>query len=627
MLGKVKSRKLWKIGFDLLCIYIAFFIAFAIRFEFNIPITYLRNFLVISPAVVALFLLANGFMGIYRGKWKYASFDEAVNIVASCVFSTALLLVVVAVSPSGRRYVPLSVTVMGGVLSLFTMEAVRLVFRFTSERRMRIPSEEGRKVLLIGAGEAGEIIARDMLRHPEVGFVPRAFIDDEKEKRNLIVQGVSVLGVRKDIPKLVKELKIDDIFITIPSATGQDIREIVGICEQTDAGVKILPGIFKTLSEPVSLASVRDIQLEDLLGREPVETDISSISAYVTGKTVMVTGAGGSIGSELCRQLVVLGPAELLLLDNDETALYDLELELSSITPNRDYRAIVADIRDAERINAIFKSYRPQVVFHSAAQKHVPMMEAHPSEAIKTNVRGTRNLAVAAMLQEVERFILISTDKAVSPANVMGATKRAAEMLVKRLANQGHTRFGAVRFGNVLGSRGSVVPTFKTQIENGGPVLITHPEVTRYFMTIPEAAQLVIQAGAFTQGGEVFILDMGEPMLIMELADKMISLLGKKKKIGIQITGLRPGEKLHEELILPVEEMHGTPHPKISMVLHNLEVDEQFDDKVERLITAALRDDEHEIRLRLKELVPTYSPVAHVPPPNLIQLKRETAGE
>ncbi len=320
----------------------------------------------------------------------------------------------------------------------------------------------------------------------------------------------------------------------------------------------------------MGLASVRELELEDLLGREPVETDLSSISAYITGKSVMVTGAGGSIGSELCRQLVVMGPTELLLLDNDETSLYYLELELGVIAPHADFRALVADVRDAERLNAIFKQYRPQVVFHSAAHKHVPMMEAHPSEAVKTNVKGTRNLAVAAMLQEVERFILISTDKAVRPANVMGATKRAAEMLVKRLTGQGRTRFGAVRFGNVLGSRGSVVPTFQTQIENGGPVLITHPSATRYFMTIPEAAQLVIQAGAFTEGGEVFILDMGEPMSIMELADKMIALLGKKKKIDVQITGLRPGEKLHEELIHagrgtprhpPPQDIHGAAGP------------------------------------------------------------------
>jgi FlaA1/EpsC-like NDP-sugar epimerase len=628
MLGKFKNRNLWKIGLDLLCIYVAFFLAFAIRFEFNIPWNYMHNFLVVSPAVAALFLLANGFMGIYRGKWKYASFDEAVNIVASSVFSTAVLLLIVAISHSGRSYVPLSVTVVGGVLSLFAMESVRLIFRFISERRMRTPSEEGRRVLLIGAGEAGEMIARDMLRHPDMGYVPRAFVDDEKHKRNLIVQGVPVLGTRKDVPKLVKELKIDDIFIAMPSASGQDIRGIVGICEQTNAEIKILPGIFKALSEPVGLASVRELELEDLLGREPVETDLSSISAYITGKSVMVTGAGGSIGSELCRQLVVMGPTELLLLDNDETSLYYLELELGVIAPHAVFRALVADVRDAERLNAIFKQYRPQVVFHSAAHKHVPMMEAHPSEAVKTNVQGTRNLAVAAMLQEAERFILISTDKAVRPANVMGATKRAAEMLVKRLARQGRTHFGAVRFGNVLGSRGSVVPTFKTQIENGGPVLITHPSATRYFMTIPEAAQLVIQAGAFTEGGEVFILDMGEPMSIMELADKMIALLGKKKKIEVQITGLRPGEKLHEELMLPVEELHDTPHPKISMVLQDLGVDEQFDEKVERLIMSAIKGDDREIRQRLKELVPSYIPaVVDGAPPNVVELRKDAAGE
>lgn len=629
MLKRMRQKRFWKAGLDLVCVFISFFLAFAIRFELEVPWVFVRNFLMVSPAVVALFLAANGVTGIYRGKWKYASFDEAVNIAASCAFSTALLLAVVAATSVGRRFVPLSVTVMGGVLSLFAMESVRLAFRFMSERQLRAPTEEGRKVLLIGAGEAGEMIARDMQRHPEVGYTPRAFVDDGKEKRNLIVQGVPVLGTRKDVPGLVRDLKIDDIFITIPSASGADIREIVGICEQTGAEIKILPGIFKALSEPVGLASVRGLELEDLLGREPVETDISSISAYVTGKRVMVTGAGGSIGSELCRQLLVLGPAELLLLDNDETALYDLELELGALAPRAEYRALVADVRDADRINAVFERHRPEVVFHSAAHKHVPMMEAHPSEAVKTNVQGTRNLVLASALREVERFILISTDKAVRSANVMGASKRAAELLVKQMAGRGRTRFGAVRFGNVLGSRGSVVPTFQAQIEKGGPVLITHPEATRYFMTIPEAAQLVIQAGAFTEGGEVFILDMGEPMRIMELAEKMIAMLGKRKRIDIRITGLRPGEKLHEELVLPVEEMHPTAHPKISKVISDLELGERFDERVERLIMAAVKDSDSELRQRLKEVVPSYAPAQETAreAPKVVELKRDAAGE
>jgi FlaA1/EpsC-like NDP-sugar epimerase len=627
MFGKIKRRRAWKMVLDIICVYVAFMLALSIRFEMEVPLIYLRNMFIAMPGVAALFLLANWSTGIYRGRWKYASFDELVYLVAACGAGTAVLFAAVAASSVGRSYVPLSVTVMGGVLSLFAMGSARLVFRFLNERRMRTRPREGKTVLLVGAGEAGEMVARDMLRHPEAGYVPAGFVDDDPAKRNLVVQGVPVLGMRRDIPSLVRELGAEEVFITIPSARGSDIREIVGICEQTEAGIKILPGIFASLGEGAGLASVRELELEDLLGREPVETDLSSISSYVTDKRVMVTGAGGSIGSELCRQLAVLGPSELTLLDNDETALYELELELMALAPHRGVYAVVADIRDADRVNAVFKRFRPQVVFHSAAHKHVPIMEQHPSEAVKTNVLGTRNLALAALLQETERFILISTDKAVKPANVMGATKRVAEMMVKRLSGTGKTRFGAVRFGNVLGSRGSVVPTFRAQIERGGPVLITHPEATRYFMTIPEAAQLVIQAGAFTEGGEVFILDMGEPMLIRELAEKMISLMGRGRRIEVQICGLRPGEKLHEELVLPAEEMLPTPHPKISKVVADLELGRDFEEKVERLILAAVKDREVEIRQRLKEVVPSYEPAAERDRelPRVVELRRDAA--
>ncbi len=626
MFSRVRRRKSWKVAIDALCVAAAFLLALAIRFEMAIPSSYLRNISLVMPGIAALFLLANGMAGIYRGRWKYASFDEMVYLVASCGVATALLFAVVAISSAGRRFVPLSVTVMGGVLTLFAMGSARLIFRFLSERRMRTRPREGRAVLLVGAGEAGEMVARDMLRHPEAGYVPAGFVDDDPAKRNLVVQGVPVLGTRHDIPRLLGELGAEEVFITIPSARGSDIRDIVGICEQAGAEIKILPSIIAAMGERVGLASVRSLQLEDLLGREPVETDLSSISSYITGKRVMVTGAGGSIGSELCRQLAALGPSELTLLDNDETALYELELELMSLAPHGSIFAVVADVRDAERVNAVFKRFRPQVVFHSAAHKHVPIMELHPSEAVKTNVMGTRNLALAALLQEAERFILISTDKAVRPANVMGATKRVAEMMVKRLDGLGRTRFGAVRFGNVLGSRGSVVPTFQSQIERGGPVLITHPEATRYFMTIPEAAQLVIQAGAFTEGGEVFILDMGEPMLIMELAEKMISLLGKGRKIDIRICGLRPGEKLHEELVLPAEEMLPTPHPKISKVVADLELAPDFEARVERLIAAAVRDHDGEIRQRLKEIVPSYAPAEEKAGPSRVVELRRDAG-
>ncbi len=597
-----------KIAGDAISIYFAFLLALFVRFEFQVPWEQLRRFLAVSPAVTGILVLCNALFGIYRGKWKYASFDEAMHIALSTLVGSALLFIIAIFAYNGRQYVPLSVAIMGGVLSLFAMAAVRLQYRFFEEMRLKKPPEGGKRVLLVGAGEAGEIIVRDMLRHREYGYNPVAFVDDDPRKRNLVVMGVPVLGSREDIPRLVEGLEVDDIFITLPGARGQDIREIVGICERTGAGIKILPGIFRSMSGEVGLSAVREIKLEDLLGREPVETDISSISSYITGKVVLVTGAAGSIGSELCRQLLPLGPSKLLMLDINESGLFDLEMELSHNNSHVELEMLVADIRDAERINAIFKRYAPQVIFHSAANKHVPIMEAHPSEAVKTNVQGTRNLAVASLLQESELFVLISTDKAVRPANVMGATKRISEMMVKRLSQNGHTRFCAVRFGNVLGSRGSVVPTFQKQIEMGGPVWVTHPEATRYFMTIEEAVQLVIQAGAFTQGGEVFILDMGEPMKILDLAEKMIGLLARGKKVDIQFTGLRPGEKLHEELVHPVEQSQPTPHSKISMVLTNAPSENSFDETLEKLILAAIKEREEEIRYWLKKLVPSYKP-------------------
>lgn len=591
---------------DIAAIFLGFVVALAIRFEFYIPAKYLQGFFVASPLIIGLFLLLNILMKIYAGRWKYASFDELINLVSAAIISTSLLFVADMLIHGARNYFPISIAVMGGVLSIFTMAFVRLQYRLLSEMRLRRGVRGGKNVLLVGAGEAGEMVARDMLRHPEYDYSPVAFVDDDPGKKKLVVQGVPVLGGREDIPKIVMRQEIDEIFITIPSATGEKVREILPYCEETGAKIKILPGIFKAMAGDIGVASVREIELEDLLGREPVETDLASISAYITDKVVLVTGAGGSIGSELSRQLCGLGPKQLLFLDNDETSLFDLEMEITRRLTPCPFTTIVADIRDAERMVSVFKRYRPQVVFHSAALKHVPLMEYHPSEAVKNNIMGTRILADACIMLEVERFILISTDKAVHPVNVMGATKRVAEMIVKSYDGGIRTLFAAVRFGNVLGSRGSVVPTFKKQIEEGGPVLVTHPDITRYFMTIAEASQLVIQAGAFTRGGDIFILDMGEPVRIIELAHEMVRLMGREKDVEIRVSGLRPGEKLHEELTFPVEEMLRTPHPKIDKVIHELDVPEDFMALVDEVLEAAARDDEDRVRVLLSRLVPTY---------------------
>ncbi|RJP34449.1 MAG: polysaccharide biosynthesis protein [Actinobacteria bacterium] len=604
----IVSTRPWKIAIDLVAVFLGFIVSLAVRFEFAIPSDYMRSFWLAIPVVIALFLVMNFLMRIYSGRWKYASFDELLNLASAATIATSLLFFVVVIVPGARSYIPLSVAVMGGVLALFVMAFARLQFRLLGEMRMRRGQRGGKRVLIIGAGEAGEMIARDMLRHPEYDYSPVGFVDDDPGKRKLVIQGIPVMGGREDIPKIVKRQEVDEIFIAIPSASGEMVRGILTFCEETGAKIKILPGIFQSMAGEIGVAAVREIQLEDLLGREPVETDLASISAYVTDKVILVTGAGGSIGSELARQLAGLGPKLLLLLDNDETALFDMECELTRALTPCPFHVLVADIRDFDRILSIFRRYRPQVVFHSAALKHVPMMEYHPSEAVKNNVYGTRNLAEASIYFGVERFILISTDKAVHPVNVMGATKRVSEMLLKGYSGIIKTLFTAVRFGNVLGSRGSVVPTFMRQIEEGGPVLVTHPEITRYFMTVQEAAQLVIQAGAFTRGGDTFILDMGEPVRIIDLAAEMLRLMGKEKTVKIKVTGLRPGEKLHEELSFPVEELMRTPHPKIDKVWHEKEVQLDLVALVDGLIAAAMRDDEERVRVLLAGLVPTYEP-------------------
>lgn len=606
IIGMMSGKKYWKIVIDAAAIFLGFIVSLAVRFEFKIPADNFANFWAAIPAIVALYLFMNLLMRIYSGRWKYASFDELINLASAATLSTSLLFFVSLIFDATRSYIPISVGVMGGVLALFVMAFARLQYRLLSEMRLRRGDKGSKRVLLIGAGEAGEMIARDMLRHPEYDYSPVGFVDDDPGKKKLVVQGVPVLGGRKDIPRIVQRQEIDEIFITIPSATGEKVREILPYCEESGAKIKILPGIFKAMAGDVGVSAVREIELEDLLGREPVETDLASISAYVTDKVVLVTGAGGSIGSELSRQLAGLGPKQLLFLDNDETSLFDLEMDLTRRLTPCPFTTIVADVKDPERITSVFRRYRPQVVFHSAALKHVPMMEYHPSEAVKNNVAGTRNLADACVMMEAERFILISTDKAVHPVNVMGATKRVAEMIMKSYAARVGTLFAAVRFGNVLGSRGSVVPTFKRQIEDGGPVMVTHPDVTRYFMTIPEAAQLVIQAGAFTRGGDIFILDMGEPVRIIELATEMVRLMGKEGRVEIKVTGLRPGEKLHEELSFPVEEMQRTPHPKIDKAVHELDLPSGFMALVDEVVEAARKDDEDRVRALLSRLVPTY---------------------
>ena len=443
--------------------------------------------------------------------------------------------------------------------------------------------------------------------HPELKSKPVAIIDDDMLKQGKKINGVPIVGQRKDITTIVEKKQIDEIIIAIPSASNKDINEIFAECSKTQCKVKILPSVSQLIDESVVMQKVRDVNIEDLLGREPVNLDVNEVSSYIKDQVVLVTGGGGSIGSELCRQIVGFEPKKLIILDNYENNAYDIQNELLHRNPDLDLTVVIANIRERQRIESIFKMYKPDVVFHAAAHKHVPLMEANPTEAIKNNVFGTLNVAECSDKYGTKRFVLISTDKAVNPTNIMGATKRIAEMVIQALNRNSKTEFVAVRFGNVLGSNGSVIPLFKKQIEQGGPVTVTHPEVTRFFMTIPEAVQLVIQAGAMAKGGEIFVLDMGQPVKIADLARNLIKLSGFEPDMDIKIvyTGLRPGEKLYEELLLNEEGLEATKNNKI-YVAKPLHTDLALLKRELECLKELILKDSEEIPEYIKLIVPTY---------------------
>ncbi|WP_066632866.1 polysaccharide biosynthesis protein [Desulfolucanica intricata] len=430
-------------------------------------------------------------------------------------------------------------------------------------------AEHRKKVLIVGAGVAGGIVAEVLKKRKNCDLEPVAYVDDDPQKQNTVLHGLPVLGNREQIPSIVNKFGVKEIIIAMPSVPGEVVREIVEICHKTKTQLKILPGIYDLITGKIRICAIREVEVEDLLGRRPVSLNIDEIADYLTGRVVLITGAGGSIGSELCRQLAGFNPGLLVLLGHGENSIFDIERKLREEYPDLALIAVIADIRDSRRINRIFNCYRPEVVFHAAAHKHVPLMEKNPEEAVKNNILGTRILAKAAHLVKAKTFVFISTDKAVNPTSIMGATKRTAEMIIQRMDGLSATKFVAVRFGNVLGSRGSVIPLFKKQIASGGPVTVTHPAMERYFMTIPEAAQLVIQAGALAEGGEIFILDMGEPVSIVELAKNLIKLSGfePEKDIRIKYTGIRPGEKYSENLYSAKEQLIATKHKRIFKVV------------------------------------------------------------
>lgn len=556
--------------------------------------------------------------GLYRRYWRYASIEELVLIIKAVgVAAVAITLLFFAFHDPWLN-LPRSLPLLDFFLTLAVVAAPRFGLRLVARHRLPVGANQ-KRVLIVGAGDAGQMLAREMRQNVNLGYDLVGFVDDDPEKQGLEVRGVTILGGREQIPELVREYKVQQVVIAIPSAPGSTIRQITNICNQTGVQARILPGFADMLNGDVRVGRLRTVQINDLLRREPIETDIAAVQALIRGKRVLITGAGGSIGSELCRQVWRCGPTQLVLVGHGENSVFEIAQELGGKVDGRIEKMrqtiltpVIADIRFPERIHTVFARHKPQIVFHAAAHKHVPLMEANPGEAITNNVLGTRNVLDAALATDVERFVMISTDKAVNPTSIMGASKRAAELLVHRAARKSGKPYVAVRFGNVLGSRGSVVLTFQRQIDAGGPVTVTHHEVRRYFMTIPEAVQLVLQAAVLGTGGEVFVLDMGEPIKIVDLARDMIELSGLEvdKDIAIDFVGLRPGEKLFEELFIAGEKYERTRHEKIFIAPNASSlVPVDLDQTLETLQVAAAHDDKRAILNGLKTLIPEFQPV------------------
>jgi FlaA1/EpsC-like NDP-sugar epimerase len=534
---------------------------------------------------------------LYKKAWEYASIGELLIIFKIVTYSILTTALVQQIAVQETFYRLLAVTWMLHMLFIGGSRFLWRMYRDTLLSRV----ENRKRTLIIGAGAAGTMVARQLLHNNDGDLQPVAFIDDNVKKHNLDILGIPVLGGVEQIAEVVKGLSIDNVIIAIPSLSKKELNQIFQECAKTKAKTQILPRIEDLMTGKLSVNHFRDVQVEDLLGREPVELDIDGISDYVTNKVVLVTGAGGSIGSEISRQISKFNPKQLILLGHGENSIYSIEIELKDKFRDTEIEFIteIADLQDAKKMMTVMSTYNPEVVYHAAAHKHVPLMERNPEEAVKNNIMGTMNIAKAASWNGVETFVMISTDKAVNPTSVMGATKKLAEMIIQHMDQNSQTKFVAVRFGNVLGSRGSVIPLFKRQIERGGPVTVTHPDMIRYFMTIPEASRLVIQAGAVARGGEIFVLDMGEPVKIEDLAKNLIKLSGYSiDEIGIEYSGIRPGEKLFEELLKEDEVNEKQVYPKVYIG----KTAELFIDEIEEILSTYSSDDKDTLREKLLNL-------------------------
>lgn len=605
------------LALDVLLVALAAYASFWLRLDSSgLVLRYYEQAIIFMISAVLCTILIFRFNGIYSRYWRYASADELLLLSSSILLAavaTTLVSYVVTISLH-LPHIPRSVPVIFLLLLLPAAAGPRYAERLWRQRRpTRARHAPRQPVLVYGAGDAGSLIVREMNQNPHLGLDPVGFIDDDPRKQGVRIHGVAVLGSRADLPRLVAGRQIAQVIIAMPTASGKIVREIVHVCEETGVAVKTIPGLYELLDGAVSVNQLRNIDIEDLLRREPVQIDHTAVVNLLKDRRVLVSGGGGSIGSELCRQVLRCRPSELVLLGHGENSIFEIFHELQRSNPDGvPIKPIIADIRFDRRIRAILAEHQPEIIFHAAAHKHVPLMEDNPSEAVTNNVIGTQNLVEAAVEHNVAHFVMISTDKAVNPTSVMGAAKRVAELIVQETAQTSGRRFVAVRFGNVLGSRGSVVHTFRQQIAAGGPVTVTHPEMQRYFMTIPEAVQLVLQAAALGRGGEIFMLDMGEPVKIVDLARDLIALSGLEegRDIDIAFTGLRPGEKLYEELFLPDEAYGRTQHEKIFIAVnHNAAQGEQpLRRGLRRLQHAAEVGSTADVIAALQDLVPEYAP-------------------
>ena len=597
--------------YDIASVLGASFLAIVMRYEFQyeaIPNYFLETILRFLPFNIIFTIVIFYVFRLYHSLWAFAGESELQNIIVSCFLSSAVNGIGLFVAKVEERAVPNSYYFMYCFLLITFIFISRFSYRFIRNTKHKSQNKKNDiRVMIIGAGEAGNSIIKEIVNSNFSTMTIGCIIDDDPKKWGSFIQGIKVVGGREKILECVDVYGIDEIFIAIPSASKKSIRELLEICKDTECKLRSLPGIYQLVNGEVNISQLRDVEVEDLLGREPIRVDLDSILSYVRGKVVLVTGGGGSIGSELCRQIAQHNPRQLIIVDIYENNVYDVQQELQYKYPQLDLLVLIASVRNTNRMNSIFETYRPEIVYHAAAHKHVPLMETSPNEAVKNNVFGTWKTAQAAAYYGTKKFVMISTDKAVNPTNIMGASKRICEMIIQTFNRHYDTEFVAVRFGNVLGSNGSVIPLFKRQIAQGGPVTVTHPDIIRYFMTIPEAVSLVLQAGAYAKGGEIFVLDMGEPVKILDLAKNLIRLSGYKEgeDIEIKFTGLRPGEKLFEELLMEEEGLTDTANSRIH-IGKPIEIDEMTFFRQLRDLKEESKNESADIRYRIKEIVPTY---------------------